>query len=56
MTSNVPNHIHVIIHIYSSYSCGIPCEHVLRISDELRHEMIQYHAGGGQWVCCGVIE
>ena len=21
------------------YSCGLPCEHVLRITDELRHEM-----------------
>jgi hypothetical protein len=22
------------------YSCGLPCEHVLRITDEVRHEMI----------------
>jgi hypothetical protein len=40
MNSNIPNCIHIIIHINSSYSCGIPREHVLRISDELRHEMI----------------
>ncbi len=26
--------------INSLYSCGLPCEHVLRITDELRHKMI----------------
>jgi hypothetical protein len=26
--------------INSLYSCGLPCEHVLRITDKLRHEMI----------------
>jgi hypothetical protein len=25
--------------INSSYTCGLPCEHVLRITDELRHKM-----------------
>jgi hypothetical protein len=40
MNSNVPIHIHVIIYINSSYSCGIPCEHALRISNNLRHEML----------------
>jgi hypothetical protein len=38
--SNIPNCIHVMTYINSSYSCGIPCEYVVRISDELRHEMI----------------
>jgi hypothetical protein len=28
------------IMIDSLYSWGLPCEHVLRITDELRHEMI----------------
>jgi hypothetical protein len=30
----------MVLVISSYYSCRLPCEHVLRITNELRHEMI----------------